>query len=99
MKGGHMYIMSSLNNRVLYIGVTSSLARRITRHRIQFYGTKSFSAKYHCVKLVYYRWFDTIVEAIQEEKRLKAGSRKQKVDLINAMNPEWEDLSGRARLL
>jgi predicted GIY-YIG superfamily endonuclease len=24
--------------------------------------------------------------------RIKAGSRKKKIDIINAMNPEWRDL-------
>ena len=52
----------------------------------------SFSAKYNCVKLVYYRRFESIVEAITEEKRIKGGSRKKKEDLINGINPEWKDL-------
>ena len=53
---------------------------------------KSFTAKYNCKKLVYYNWFDTIMEAIAEEKRIKGGSRKKKEILINNMNPEWNDL-------
>jgi len=44
------------------------------------------------VFLVYYKSFSTIDEAILEEKRIKAGSRKQKCLLINSINPEWKDL-------
>jgi putative endonuclease len=52
----------------------------------------SFTAKYNCAKLVYYRRFELIVEATAEEKRIKGGSRKQKEDLINTTNPEWKDV-------
>ena len=31
--------------------------------------------------------------AIRREKQIKAGSRQKKIDLINNMNPEWNDLS------
>jgi len=35
------------------------------------YYSSSFSAKYNADKLVYYKLYDTIVEAITEEKRIK----------------------------
>jgi len=59
----------------------------------------SFSAKYNCVKLVYYKWFDTIIEAITEEKRIKGGSRKKKEILINSTNPPWDDLYEQVKFL
>ena len=90
-KGGYVYITCSLNHSTLYTGVTSILGARIRQHKEKFY-PDSFSAKYNCVKLVYYKWFDTIMEAIAEEKRIKAGSRKKKEILVNGMNPEWKDL-------
>jgi len=31
--------------------------------------------------------------AILREKQIKAGNRKRKLDLIDAMNPEWLDLA------
>jgi putative endonuclease len=73
------------------VGVTSSLAGRAWEHRNKTY-PDSFSARYNCVMLVYYRHFDDITEAIAEEKRIKAGSRKHKEALIDALNPEWKDL-------
>jgi putative endonuclease len=89
--GGHVYIMCSMNNTTLYVGVTSNLPARMAQHKEKIY-PNSFTAKYNCIKLVYYNWFDTIPEAIAEEKRIKGGSRKKKEALINSMNPEWKDL-------
>jgi len=93
---GHVYIMSSLNNSTLYTGVTANLPQRVAQHK-EKYNPKSFSAKYNCVKLVYYRWFEDIRDAIAEEKRIKGGSRKKKELLINVMNPEWKDLYNETR--
>jgi putative endonuclease len=89
--GGWVYVTCSLNHSTLYVGVTSNIASRAYEHKNKFYST-SFSARYNCVKLVYYRRFELIVEAIAEEKRIKGGSRKKKEDLINSINAEWKDL-------
>ena len=86
-----MYIMTNPKNSVLYTGVTSGIANRVCEHRLKIH-PESFTARYNCVKLVYYQRFDTIEEAILEEKRIKAGPRRQKEALINAINPEWQDL-------
>jgi len=90
-KGGVVYILSSPNRSVLYIGVTSDLYKRMVEHREKV-NSNSFTAKYNCINLVYYAAFDRIEEAIAEEKRLKGGGRKQKDDLVNSMNAEWQDL-------
>ena len=52
----------------------------------------SFAARYNCDKLVYFRFFLSIEDAIAEEKRIKAGNRQQKLRLINELNPDWNDL-------
>ncbi len=65
---------------------------RIEEHKYKRY-PNSFTAKYNCEMLVYYKEFSSIVDAIAEEKRLKGGSRQQKINLINSMNPEWKDLA------
>jgi putative endonuclease len=83
--------MSSRNNTTLYTGVTSNLVNRVLQHKAKIY-PKSFTCRYNCVKLVYYHWFDIIIEAIAEEKRIKGGNRKQKEGLINKLNPGWIDL-------
>lgn len=89
--GGCVYIITNRYNKVLYTGVTSGLRDRIWEHKIKFY-PRSFSAKYSCSKIVWYQIFDRIEEAIEREKQIKGGSRKDKEDLINSMNPTWKEL-------
>jgi len=90
-RGGYVYIMASPNKGVVYTGVTSNLYKRVYEHKHKLY-TDGFTAKYNNVILVYYKGFERIEEAIAEEKRIKGGSRKKKDDLINGMNPDWNDL-------
>ena len=90
--------MCSMNNTTLYVGVTSTLGARIRKHKENFYEA-SFTSKYNCKKLVYYQCFETIIEAIAEEKRIKGGSRRKKKILINSMNPEWNDLYEQVKFL
>jgi putative endonuclease len=91
MYGGCVYIVTNKYNRVLYTGVTSDLVTRTVRHQEKYY-PRSFTAKYNCNKLVYLECFSRIEEAIAVEKKIKAGSRQKKINLINGMNPEWKDL-------
>jgi len=90
-KGGYVYILTNKRKSVLYVGVTADLKRRIWEHKNKV-DSKSFTARYNCDSLVYYSGFHQIEEAIKEEKRLKGGNRKQKLDLIFEMNPLWKDL-------
>ena len=89
---GFVYIITNLNNTVLYTGVTSNLKERILKHKQKKYHN-SFSGKYNLTKLLYFEYFDTIGEAIKREKQIKGGSRKKKEELITMMNPRWQDLS------
>jgi putative endonuclease len=90
-RGGCIYIMASINNSTLYVGVKSQLQQRVLDHKTKKY-PNSFTAKYNCVKLVYYQGFYSIEEAIAAEKRIKGGNRKQKETLINSINIGWRDL-------
>ena len=89
---GFVYILTGKKNSVLYTGVTSTLKDRILQHKARKH-PDSFSARYNLNKLVYYEELDTIGDAIKREKQIKGGSRKDKIELINRMNPEWRDLS------
>lgn len=91
MRPGFVYIMTNKSNKVLYVGSTTNLYRRTKEHRTKYY-PRSFTARYNCNKLVYYKAFESIYDAAAEEKRLKGGNRKQKLDLINDENPYWSDL-------
>lgn len=90
MKNYFTYIITNKVNTVLYTGFTNNLKRRIYEHKEKIY--ESFSKRYNVNKLVYYEIFNTPLDAITREKQIKAGSRKKKLDLINAFNPDWEDL-------
>lgn len=90
-RGGYTYILTNKGHTVLYTGVTSNIKGRVREHKLKIHPT-SFTSKYNCNKLVWYKSFETIVEAIDEEKRLKGGSRENKEKLINLLNPNWIDL-------
>lgn len=86
----HVYILTNKYNTVLYTGVTSNIYIRILEHRDKVH--PGFTAKYNVHKLVYFEGFEDINKAIAREKQIKAGSRQKKLDLINSLNPTWEDL-------
>lgn len=90
-RGGYVYILTNKINTVLYTGVTSNLRDRIWEHKSKKY-KGSFSSKYNLNKLVYYKGFTNLEEAIGREKQIKGGSRKKKISLIDSVNPEWADL-------
>lgn len=83
--------MTNKNNTVIYIGVTSNLVKRVYQHKTKAF--KGFTLKYNCDKLVYFEEFNDINQAIQREKQLKSGNRIRKEELINSVNPDWNDLS------
>ncbi|MBE5739875.1 MAG: GIY-YIG nuclease family protein [Clostridiales bacterium] len=88
----YIYILTNKTNSVLYTGVTNDLTRRIEEHK-QNLIPNSFTARYNVHKLVFYETTSDIKVAIEREKQIKSGSRKKKIELINQMNPEWNDLS------
>ena len=91
MKPGFIYIITNHANTTLYIGVTSNLPNRIIEHREKRF-QNSFSARYNLNKLVYYEQFQMIGDAIAREKQLKGGSRNAKIELIEKMNTNWDNL-------
>lgn len=90
MKQYCVYILSS-KTKVLYIGVTGNLPKRIQEHKDKL--VKGFTQKYNCVSLVYFEQTGNIMSALEREKQLKKWRREKKVNLIEGINPEWKDLS------
>ena len=86
-----VYIITNQSNKVLYIGVTNDVHRRLEEHRLGV--NDSFSKKYGLNKLVFCEKHDNPEEAIAREKQLKKWIRKKKETLISSVNPDWEDLS------
>ena len=89
-KVGYVYILFNKRGGTLYVGVTSDLVKRIYEHKNKF--VKGFTSRYDVTKLGYYEVYEDITHAIEREKQLKHGSRMDKLQLINQMNPRWEDL-------
>ncbi len=93
MKQYFVYILTNKTNSTLYIGVTNDLIRRVYEHKKNLLEDKNtFTTKYKVKKLVYYEIFQEIDSAIEREKQLKKWNRKWKEDLIEKLNPNWEDL-------
>ena len=90
MKTYWVYILCSKPNGTLYIGVTSSLTRRIYEHKEKL--ISGFTKKYGVHHLVYVDEFLDIRAAIDREKCLKKWRRSWKIKLIEEKNPEWKDL-------
>jgi putative endonuclease len=92
MRTYHVYIMASAS-RVLYIGVTNDLARRVLEHKQK--RVPGFSARYRVTELVYFEAFGNVRAAIAREKQIKGWLRTRKIALIERFNPKWDDLSER----
>ncbi len=86
----YVYILTN-GVRTLYIGVTNDLTRRVYEHQHEL--TDGFTKKYNVTMLVYYEVTTDVQSAIAREKQLKGWRRSKKIDLIEASNPEWVDLS------
>jgi putative endonuclease len=85
-----VYIVAS-KSRVIYIGMTNNLHRRVFEHKND--QIDGFSKQYRCHRLVYYESFDDVTKAIDREKQLKRWNRAKKVWLIERRNPTWQDLA------
>ena len=82
--------MASLR-RVLYVGITSQIERRVRQHKSHTFG--GFTAKYNVTNLVYFERYGSVGNAIRREKEVKGWRRQKKVALIDSTNPKWRDLS------
>ncbi|MCK5476226.1 MAG: GIY-YIG nuclease family protein [Candidatus Pacebacteria bacterium] len=87
----YVYIMTNVSDKVLYIGVTNNLQRRIYEHKNSL--VEGFSKKYKVNKLVYYETTNDVNSAIAREKQLKNWQREWKIDLITTENPGFADLN------
>ncbi len=86
----YVYIMAS-KNRVLYIGVTNSVTKRVWQHK--FGEIEGFTKQYKVTRLVHWESFDDVRNAIDREKELKGWTRAKKIALIEERNPKWRDLA------
>jgi len=87
----YIYILTNWKNSVLYVGMTNNLERRLYEHKNKL--IDGFTKKYNLNKLVYYEQGIDVSAAIAREKEIKKWRREKKDNLINSMNPGWDDLS------
>ena len=87
----YVYILASKKNGTLYIGVTRDLGARVEEHKIKA-NPRSFTTRYNVTRLVWCEGFAQISDAIAYEKRLKKYKRAWKINLIEAVNPDWKEI-------
>ncbi|MCF6347856.1 MAG: GIY-YIG nuclease family protein [Flavobacteriaceae bacterium] len=85
----YVYILTTKNHKLFYTGYSRKLKQRIKQHKS---GYVLFTKKYNCTKLVYFEVLNDKHTTLKREKLIKKYSREFKRNLINKMNPNWEDL-------
>ena len=90
MKRYFVYIMAS-RSRTIYVGVTNNIERRVVEHKNHL--IRGFTKKCKCTRLVYFEATHDINAAIVREKEIKGWLRHRKIELIEEVNPTWQDLS------
>jgi len=90
MKRYYTYIITNRKNGTIYTGMTNDLKVRVYQHKYKL--VKGFSSKYNLTKLVWFEEHRTPYKAIDREKQIKSWKRYKKVNLIEANNPNWNDL-------
>ena len=86
----YVYIITNKTKTVLYTGVTNNLERRMYEHKQKL--VDGFTKRYNLTQLVYYETTTDVKSAIAREKQIKNLLRRKKEELINQMNPLWNDL-------
>jgi putative endonuclease len=87
----YVYLMTNWNDRVMYLGVTNDLMRRVYEHKNKL--VKGFTKKYNVDKLVYFEETADVLSAIAREKEIKKWRRHKKDSLVQRVNPNWRDLA------
>jgi len=86
-----VYILANTPSGTLYVGVTSSLRRRVWEHKTGAY--PGFTKQYDLKLLVHFEEFRDVRAAINREKEIKGWVRKRKIALFRETNPFWQDLA------
>ncbi len=90
MRTYYVYIMTN-HSHTLYTGMTNDLLRRVYEHKRGL--IPGFTKKYKIKQLIYFEETDDVTVAIAREKQIKGWLRQKKIDLIESVNPTWDDLA------
>ncbi|MCH8846626.1 MAG: GIY-YIG nuclease family protein [Proteobacteria bacterium] len=91
MKNYYIYLLTNWNNKVMYVGMTNNLERRVYEHKNKL--VTGFTKRYNINKLVYFEETSDVNAAISREKEIKKWRREKKDSLVLSINQEWKDLS------
>ena len=92
----YTYIVASQRNGTIYTGSTDDLTTRVFQHRQKAFD--GFTARYGADRLVWYEIHESREDAFARERRIKKWLRVWKLELIESVNPGWDDLADAFRL-
>jgi putative endonuclease len=81
----YVYLLTNWNNKVMYVGVTNDLERRIYEHKNKT--LNGFTEKYNIDKLVYFEHTTDVTAALEREKEIKKWRREKKNNLSSRPKP------------
>lgn len=86
----YVYILTDDRNKIFYTGLTENHIRRNMEHKWGLY--EGFTKRYSVHKLVYFEIHRNYKIATHREKLIKKWKRQYKINVIERMNPYWDDL-------
>ena len=86
----YVYLLANQRNGTLYVGVTSNLVQRTWQHKEGF--VEGFTNRYGAKCLVWFEQHESADSAVTREKQIKKWKRAWKIELIESVNPYWNDL-------
>lgn len=86
----YVYILTTLNNSIFYVGMTHNLYNRVKEHKFKL--IECFTKKYNVTKLVYFEELGSKDEAYKRESQIKRWRREYKINIIERSNPNFIDL-------
>jgi putative endonuclease len=86
----YVYILAS-ESRMLYVGITNDLMRRLAEHKSGI--CDGYAFQHGITRLVHFEQTNDVLAAIAREKQVKSWRRMKRLELIEQDNPNWRDLS------
>ena len=91
----YVYLLTNWNHRVLYIGVTNDLSRRLYEHKNKL--VKGFTEKYNVNKLVYFEETNDVRSALSRKRKSRNGDERRRMPwcLLRIQNGEISQRRGK----
>ena len=86
----YVYVLANKRRGTTYVGVTSNLVQRVWQHKEE--QVEGFTKRYGIKMLVWFEQHENVEQAILREKQIKNWNRVWKIELIESVNPKWNDL-------